>query len=238
LTALFVPASEPLPKLILVAIEGWSENGAEWNYALLRKELENIPGVKVVVPNYLDAKGIFSKFQSHKTVEEYAAIVEDFILKLKAAYPNVPIWVLGHSLGGLIARFLYQKGLFPEENMVLAGTPNLGIDFGIVLNAIINFLAKRFNVPLIFQLMRGSGFLWKLNVEGIPKKAWYISGQKDMVVPEWSSNPLGIGYSVAGCGHKLFPRELEKLEASAIPVVKRIIGKGLDQIKTASLTNK
>jgi len=238
LTALFVPASEPLPKLILVAIEGWSENGAEWNYALLKKELENIPGVKVAVPSYLDAKGVFSKFQSHKTVEEYAAIVEDFILKLKAAYPNVPIWVLGHSLGGVIARLLCQKGLFPEENMILAGTPNLGIDFGIVLNATLKFLAKKFNVPLIFQLMKGSVFIRELNVKGIPKKARYISGQKDMVVPEWSSNPLGIGYSVPGCGHKLFPREPEKLKASAIPVVERIVRKGLDKTKTASLTNK
>ena len=214
-------------KIILIAIEGWSENGAEWNYSLLREELKSLP-IKIVVPSYLDAKGKFSRFRSHRTVEEYASKVEKVILAERRENPNAKIYVLGHSLGGVIARYLCSKNFLPEEYMILAGTPNLGINFGFLKNSILKILAKICNVPAFFQLLEGSKFIYTLNIFGIPSKAHYIFGEEDSVVSRASSDPLKIGISVPNCGHKLFPREKEKLESSAIPVIKRILEKGLE----------
>lgn len=223
----------PLPVLlVLVAIEGWSENGAEWNYALLRKVLENIPGVVLVVPSYLDAKGKLAKFKSHLTIEQYAAVVDRAIADAKKQYPEAVIMVMGHSLGGVIARFLCAKGVFPPRNMILVGTPNLGIDFGWFITGILKILAtkKLCNVPTFYQLLKGSNFLSELNKNGVPDDAYYISGTKDNVVPLWSSDPSNIGF-YAECDHKLFPREEEKLKHSAIPIVEMIVRERLVQLR-------
>ena len=222
----------PVPiLLVLVAIEGWSENGAEWNYSLLRKVLENIPGVVLVVPSYLDAKGKLAKFKSHLTIEQYAAIVEKSIMDARKQYPGASVMVMGHSLGGLIARFLCAKGVFSPKNMILVGTPNMGISFGWLADGILKILASKHlcNVPVFYQMLRESDFLKMLNANGIPE-AYYISGLKDKVVPLWSSDPLNIG-AYAECGHKLFPREEEFLDQSAIPIVKMIVTKKLEYLK-------
>lgn len=210
-------------KIILIAIEGFSEKAANWNYSLLRKDLENMP-IKVVVPQYLDAKGRFARFRAHKTIEEYAAIVEKTIIVQRQEHPEAKIYVLGHSLGGLIARYLQKRNLFPENQMILVGTPNRGIKLSLVLK----ILAKICNVPLAFQIDKKSNFLYILNMRGIPSEAHYIYGELDDVVTRESSDPLNCGTMIANCGHKLFPREIEKLENSAIPVVKKILEKDLE----------
>jgi len=220
--------------LVLVAIEGWSENGAEWNYALLRKVLESIPGVVVVVPSYLDAKGILSQFRSHLTVEQYAVSVEAAYRKAQKDYPNALILVMGHSLGGIIARYLCKTRLFQAKNMILVGTPNHGIDFGLVLNGFLKFLANKrlCNVPVFNQLLMGSEFLRKLNKCGVPPAACYIRGAKDNIVAPWSSDPLSQAI-VVDCDHKLFPRERKMMESSAIPVVEKIVKKRLAELASS-----
>jgi len=217
--------------LVLIAIEGWSENGAEWNYTMLKKVLESIPGVVVVVPSYLDAKGKLTKFRSHLTLEEYACVVEKAITEAKNEYPDATIMVLGHSLGGLIARFLCHTGLFPSRNMILAGTPNLGIDFGWFKNGTLKVLASKHacNVPVFYQLLKGSKFLNELNRYGVPEDAYYIRGLRDNVVAPWSSDPRGTAIGVS-CDHKLFPREGKLVESSAIPIVEKIVEKRLAEI--------
>ncbi len=213
--------------ITLIAIEGWTERAEEWNFSLLKEELEHL-SIKIVIPEYLDTKGKFSKTRSHCTVEEYAHIVENVILREKQKDPNAKIYVLGHSLGGVIARHLCNRRLFPEERMILVGTPNLGIDFGILKNSFFMILAKIFNVPVLFQLMKDSNFIYSINLGGIPEKAVYISGEKDETVPRWSSDPLGTAIVVPNCGHKLFPQEREKLKNSAIPYVREILEKDLE----------
>jgi hypothetical protein len=212
---------------VLIALEGWTERAEGWNFSLLKEELENL-SIKIVVPRYLDTKGKFSKIRSHCTVEQYAAKVEAAILREKQKDPNAKIYVLGHSLGGLIARYLCNRKFFPEERMILAGTPNLGVDFGPLKNLFFMILAKIFNVPVFFQIIKGSNFIYSINLNGIPEKAIYISGQEDKVVSRDSSDPLKKGIIIPNCGHKLFPREKEKLENSAIPYVRKILEKDLE----------
>ena len=76
--------------------------------------------------------------------------------------------------------------------------------------------------------MKGSNFIYSINLNGIPEKAIYISGQEDKVVSRDSSDPLKKGIIIPNCGHKLFPREKEKLENSAIPYVRKILEKDLE----------
>jgi len=42
--------------MVVFALQGWTESGV-WKDSLLKNVLENIPGVKVVVVDYLDGKG-------------------------------------------------------------------------------------------------------------------------------------------------------------------------------------
>ncbi|MDD5012991.1 MAG: hypothetical protein PHI45_00820 [Candidatus Pacebacteria bacterium] len=76
--------------------------------------------------------------------------------------------------------------------------------------------------------MKDSNFIYSINFNGIPEKAIYISGEEDKTVSRDSSDPLGIGIVVPNCGHKLFPREKEKLKNSAIPYVREILEKNLE----------
>jgi pimeloyl-ACP methyl ester carboxylesterase len=217
--------------------------------------LEKIPGVEVVVADYLDGRGKFAQFKSHKTIEEYAKIVEQCYLQTKNDFPGIPIMVVGHSLGGIIARLLCNQGYFPSRDMVLVGTPNGGITYkflggpiaGLFLLPLFWVLSLKsiftFNVPAFRQLLKGSDFLWSLNLNGIPKDAYFVRGLKDRL-PRWSSDPHGTGIAVS-CDHHLFPfngkrlenlnsKEFVELNKSAIPVVIRIVEKRLAEIKTAA----
>lgn len=229
--------------LIVILVQGWTESGVLKD-SLLKRVLQGIPGVMVIVPEYLEktAKGKFAKFKTHMTIESYAAIVANHYLQAEKDHPSVPILVVGHSLGGVITRFLHSKNFFPAENMILVGTPNMGITYktvggklGKVVLPVLKLLASKSlcNVPVLYQLLVGSEFLKELNKDGIPRNAYYISGAQDKVVPYWSSDPLAAGEFVA-CGHHLFPNEGKLAEASAIPAIERIVKERLAQMQAAS----
>jgi len=227
--------------LIVFAIQGWSEAGS-WKNSLLAGLFERIPGVKVVVPDYMNGTGKFAKFKSHLRIEQYAARVRSVYKQTEKAYPSVPILVVGHSLGGLVARYLYNEGLFYSKNMILAGTPNKGVsykmfggEFGRIVLPILKVLARKSicNVPVFYQLLEGSDFLKELNEGGIPRNAHYIRGCFDTVVEAESSDPYGIG-TVINCDHHMFPRKKEEMDSvknSAIPVIMRIVGERLREMK-------
>jgi pimeloyl-ACP methyl ester carboxylesterase len=224
-------------------VQGWTESGV-LKESLLKKVLESIPGVMVVIPEYLEktATGKFAKFKTHLSIEAYAFNVKMCLEQIRRDYPDVPVMVAGHSLGGVITRHLHLRGLLSEENMILVGTPNMGITYktmggkaGIVVLPILKVLASKYlcDVPVLYQLLAGSEFLRELNKNGIPKRAHYISGYKDKVVPYWSSDPLATGEFV-DCGHHLFPNEGKLADSSAIPIVERIVKERLAEIKAAA----
>jgi triacylglycerol esterase/lipase EstA (alpha/beta hydrolase family) len=221
--------------------------------SLLLALLKNIPGVETVVVDYLfDAKGKKNAhLNTHQTIEVYAKKVEEAYQQAQKDYPGVYILLVGHSLGGVILRYLSLKGLFPSRDMVLIGTPNKGIDYssvggpylGLVIFPLFYLLSHRRlkNVPVYRQLLKGSKFIKDLNRSRIPGDAYYIYGKRDTTVPEWSANPLGLGEAV-DCDHHLVPfngrkfddltsEEIEVYKNSAIPVVLRIVNEKLVEIK-------
>ena len=229
-----------LPTVEVIFLQGWRESGAR-KKALLKEVLENISGVRVTVVDYLDAPAEWTYFRSHLTVEEYAARAEKVLQEIKKENPKAIIVVIGHSLGGIIARYLCQKWIFPPQNMILVGTPNKGISYksfgghlGIIITPIYWVLASRYvcNVPVFYQLLKGSSFLEELN-ELIPRSCHYISGSKDTRVDKSSSDPHRIGQTVQ-CDHHLFKfdgksiaslskHELSELYETAVPVVVSIV---------------
>ncbi|MCK9445319.1 hypothetical protein M0Q50_00330 [bacterium] len=234
----------PAVLLVIILVQGWTESG-ELKDSLLRKILESIPGVVVIVPEYLEstARGKFAKFKTHWQVEDYAFEVQLSISKAKRKYPDAQFLYLGHSLGGVILRYLHAEGRFSSKDMILVGTPNKGItyrtvggSFGVIIMPLLKVLAgKKFcNVPVLYQLLEESEFLKELNRYGIPKDATYISGTQDKTVSLWSSDPHNIGIFVE-CGHHLFPNEGKLAESSAIPVIKEIVVKRLEELKGTSL---
>jgi pimeloyl-ACP methyl ester carboxylesterase len=220
-------------RLVIFAIQGWTEAGA-WKNSLLGRLFETISGVRVVIPDYMDGTGKFAKFKSHLRIEQYAARVRAVYEQTEKTYPDVPILVVGHSLGGLIARYLCNEGSFLSKDMVLAGTPNKGIggELGRFL-PIVKILASRHvcNVPVLYQLLAGSKFLQVLNRKGIPRDAHYIRGLLDITVSAGSADPLNIG-TVIECNHHMFPRreeEMDKVKKSAIPVIMGIVEERLKE---------
>jgi len=232
-------------------VQGWAESG-HWVNSLLKVLLERIPGVKVVVVDYLiDAKGQENPyFHSHMKVEEYANIVKMAYIQVQKDYPGITIFSVGHSLGGILLRYLCLEGLFPSRNMVLVGTPNEGIPYSFVGGRVVGLITCPlfyvlsskwlYNVPLYRQLLWGSEFIKKLNEKRIPGDAHYIRGEKDLLGN--SADPLGVGVSVK-CDHHLVPsfggktleelstEEMELYSNSAIPEILRIIDEELVKIK-------
>jgi hypothetical protein len=234
----------PAVLLVIILVQGWTESG-ELKDSLLRKILESIPGVVVIVPEYLEgnAKGKFAKFKTHRQIEGYAFEVELLIGEAKNKYPNAQFLYVGHSLGGEILRYLQAEGRFPSKDMILVGTPNKGItyrtvggSFGVIVLPILKVLASKplCNVPVLYQLLEGSEFLEELNRYGIPKDATYISGTQDKTVPLWSSDPHNIGVLVE-CGHHLLPNEGKLVDSSAIPIIEEIVKTRLEELKGTSL---
>jgi len=208
--------------LIVLEIKGWKESGKMGS--LLEKHLEDLDDVIVITPEYLDGRGIFVRFRSHFKIGRYAARVKAAYEQIKKEYPGDHILVVGHSLGGLIARLLCKKKVFdPQgEGVILVGTPNMGLSEDMLSKkstSILKFLALYvFNVPLFFQILPGSNFLRQLNKDGFPQKAIYIYGTRDTVVLRSSADPLGFGIEV-DCNHHFFPKDGN----GAIPVIREII---------------
>lgn len=61
-----------------------------------------------------------------------AATVDATLTNVAAAYPGATIWLLAHSMGGLVSRYVIESGAFPNPSYALAGlitiaTPHLGV---------------------------------------------------------------------------------------------------------------
>lgn len=202
-------------KKIYFLIPGWSGNSPRQNFSLLREHLEEIPGIKVEIAEYLEVSGKFTKFRSKKSVEEYADKVKKDLDRVKNENPGIPIVTVGYSLGGLILRQLYLWG-YRFEEMILAATPNKGFSRKFLLLAPLAYICK---VKVFFQIMPGSKFLESLGE--CPKEAICLWGSDDLVVPCLSAIPtkMGQGILIPGCDHGLFPHKKEKIAHSAIPVL-------------------
>lgn len=82
----------------------------------------------------------------------------DMIRYMKKEYPNIPLWLMGHSMGSMIARCCLQEREDLIDGVILTGTPyyDTAASFAKVLtNLIAFFKGKRGHSKLLDRLMTG-----------------------------------------------------------------------------------
>ena len=133
--------------------------------------------------------------------EGYKGLVEDvhqFTMFLKREYPNLPLIIVGHSMGSLIVRAYLKKFSNEVNAVVLSGSPsdNQLAGFG---KRLIRFMALlrgwNYRSPMIEKMVNGP-FEKPFMKEGIVN-AWICSDRD--VVEEYNKDPLcGVTFTLNG----------------------------------------
>ncbi len=196
---------------------GWSGKKPKQRLALLKKRLEEIPCVDVVIVEYLGISGPFTKLRTKNSIEELASNAEK----------NLPyaggerVIAIGHSLGAIILRLLIKRG-YKFDLCIFAGGPHKGFSPKFLR---LYHLAALLGVKPFFELAPGSDFLKSL---GEAPPGIYIGSQIDEKVPIESAIPKTTKrmiYYLYRCGHNMFPHKKKNESASAIPIVVEIVRK-------------
>jgi len=203
--------------VLVVFFPGWSGKKPKQRLALLKKRLEEIPCVDVVIVEYLGISGPFTKLRTKNSIEELASNAEK----------NLPyaggerVIAIGHSLGAIILRLLIKRG-YKFDLCIFAGGPHKGFSPKFLW---LYHLAALLGVKPFFELAPDSDFL-KLLGEAPP--GIYIGSQIDEKVPIESAIPKTTKrmiYYLYRCGHNMFPHKKKNESASAIPIVVEIVRK-------------
>ena len=175
----------------IVLIHGFSSLPAKERLKLLiEKVKKEFPEAKIIIPNYLE------KYQrplilnnGKKNILEYAKICKDIIEKEKV--PG-PIFIVGYSLGGILARISVEKLGINTQALILIGTPNQGIRLNFWEKAFLK-LTKR---QVIEEILPNSKFLRELNENyqrlNLQTRYYLLTGENDKRVSLWSA--LGIEF--------------------------------------------
>lgn len=102
---------------------------------------------------------------------------------IKEQYGRVPVYMLGHSFGSMIARKYIQKNDETINGLILSGTVgfNSGVYFGLIISRLMNLLLGRKNYSRI---------LWQIVDNG--DVSWVCGNEE--IMAEYNSDPFCIGY--------------------------------------------
>jgi hypothetical protein len=200
--------------VLVVFFPGWSGKKPKQRLALLKKRLEKIPCVDVVIVEYLNISGPFTKLRTRSSVEELASNAEK----------NIPyagrerVIAIGYSLGAIILRLLIKRD-YKFDLCIFAGGPHKGFSPKFLW---LYHLAALLGVKPFFELTPGSDFLKSL---GEAPPGIYIGSQIDKKVPIESAIPENAKRRIYlyHCGHNMFPYKKRDESASAIPIVVEIV---------------
>lgn len=115
--------------------------------------------------------------------------------------------LVGHSLGGLLCRWVMQKHGVPARKLVTIATPHGGTE-----------IARRWPLPLAKALRPGSEVLAELAPPGVPHTA-IVAGRDTMVRPVASAAPEGARvHWLTEVGHNgvLFDGDAHRLVTGAL----------------------
>ena len=212
--------------LNVVIVHGFSSQRGEKRLKLLIEKIKKeLPGAKIIIPNYLERYSRLGVITAgKKSITEYAAICKNIILKKKG---EGPLFLIGYSLGGLIARVLIERMGISAQAIILVGTPNEGTK----LNRWEKTLVKMLKRPIIEEVLPDSQFLTNLNERyeklRLQTKYYLLAGTKDKRVPVWSALGGEIirsdGTFIGSTDHSgLIPRK-PKSEPNAIDIIIQIL---------------
>lgn len=111
----------------------------------------------------VDLGGLFGRFNA-RPIEELAQVVADRVEELVRDHPGARVDLVGHSEGGLIARYYVQKlnGARRVRHLVTLGTPHRGTPW-----AYSGYLLGRV-LPSLRQMVPGSPLLSDLTDDDFP----------------------------------------------------------------------
>lgn len=178
-------------QIVVLLIHGWS--GRPDKSLIHLQNLLDESEIRVLRPVH-GLRGPFSRIRARKSVSYHADVVEHTLMRVPE---YIPIIAVGHSMGALILRLLYNRGHRFEE-MIFAGGPHRGVSSKV---AHLAPLAKVLGVTPLLEMLPGSQFLEDL---GPPPPGIYIGGKRDKLVPLHSAIPTNKGI-VLDCGHDMFP---------------------------------
>ena len=214
----------------IVLIHGFSSLPAKERLKLLIEKIaKELPGVTIIVPNYLERYsrlGIITA--GKKSITEYAIICKSIIETKKGKGPLI---LVGYSLGGLVARVLVEKMKINAQAVILVGTPNMGVK----LNRWEKLLIKIIKRPTIEEMLPNSEFLKNLNENyeklWLQTRYYLLAGTKDKRVPLESALAkiiLSEGEAIGTTNHSgLIPKKPKKnkLKPDAIDIIIKILRK-------------
>lgn len=133
--------------------------------------------------------------------EGYKGLVDDvheYTMFLKREYPKLPIVLLGHSMGSLIARAYLKKHSKEVDGVILSGSPSNNPMSGVAI-LLIKFLALfrgwHYRSPLMKNLVNGP-FERPFKKEGL-LNSWHTRNRK--IVDEFNKDPLcGFTFTLNG----------------------------------------
>jgi alpha-beta hydrolase superfamily lysophospholipase len=131
----------------------------------------------------------------------YTDIIEDihdYTMYLKREFPNLPLILLGHSMGSLIVRVYTKKYAKEIDALIISGSPSNNPLTGVVkvlIRLLVLFKGWRYHSETLAKLVTGS-FDKPFEKEGI-KNSWLSRDRK--VVDAYNADPLcGFSFSLNG----------------------------------------
>lgn len=138
-------------------------------------------------------RGYLYDFSGQAIVED-AALVTRYV---KETYPNLPVYLFGHSMGSMIARCYIQKHDTLVDKVVICGSPskNPFVDVAILLTKTIRlFRGERYKSKMLAYLSTGKGNE-RFKEEG--PSNWLSRNREN--IEKFITNPKGkVHFSVNG----------------------------------------
>lgn len=124
--------------------------------------------------------------------------VENFTMYLRREFPKLPLILLGHSMGSLIARSFIKKRSRDVDALILSGSPSMKAGLGVAkfyTKFIKLFKGEKYRSPTITNLVFGP-YERAFKKEGI-LNAWLCSDRD--VVDEYNADPkCGFRFTLNG----------------------------------------
>ncbi len=158
---------------------------------------------------------LYFTFSPTGSLAEHARKLDDLVKRARRAGDNGPVHIVGHSLGGLLARYYRQVLGRPVERLVCIATPHGGVPRASAFKAL----------PLIDEVAPGSSTLALLDATHArlaqTEVTCVIPSHDTLVPPAHSAQLKGARHvHVHGVGHNgvLFDREMWDHVADALRV--------------------
>ncbi len=155
----------------------------------------------------VEAEGMATFDFSYASTGRFERIAAELATTLHEAAAGRRLALVGHSLGGLLARWVMQKHGVPAETLITIATPHSGTE-----------IARRWPLPLARTLRPGSPVLAELAPPTVPHVA-IVAGRDTMVRPVSSAAADGAHvHWLHDVGHNavLFDDEAHRLVTGAL----------------------